>query len=42
MKMERLAEPVYELKEEELERPPWVDNYEQWKYRRVVFNGRPK
>ena len=32
--------PVYELKEEELVNPPWVNNYEDWKYRRVRIKGR--
>ena len=32
--------PVYELSEEELVNPPWVDNYEAWKYRKVKFKGR--
>ncbi len=32
--------PVYELSQEELTNPPWTDNYEQWKYRRVKISGR--
>ena len=32
--------PVYELSKEELVNPPWVGNYEDWKYRRVKVKGR--
>lgn len=32
--------PVYHLSEEEMVNPPWVDNYDEWKYRRVSFKGR--
>ena len=32
--------PVYELSEEELINPPWVDNYDAWKYRKVKIKGR--
>ena len=32
--------PVYELSEEELINPPWVEDYESWKYRRVRVKGR--
>ena len=35
-----MALPVYELSEEEMVNPPWVGNYEDWKYRRVSFSGR--
>ena len=32
--------PVYELSDEEMVNPPWVDNYDAWKYRMVKFKGR--
>ena len=33
--------PIYELKEADLENPPWADkNYENWKYRLVKLTGR--
>lgn len=41
LKKERMLMPVYELTGEELVRPPWVDNYDAWKYRLVKFSGRP-
>lgn len=40
IKKERLAMPVYEVSESELENPPWVNDFENWKYRLVKFNGR--
>ncbi len=40
LKKERLAMPVYELSEEEMVNPPWVGNYDAWKYRQVKFKGR--
>ena len=41
LKKERLSMPVYELKEADLENPPWADkNYENWKYRLVKLTGR--
>lgn len=26
----------------DLENPPWINNYEEWKYRRVIFPARAK
>ena len=40
LKKERMAMPVYELSEEEMVNPPWVKNFEAWRYRRVKFAGR--
>ena len=40
LKKERLNLPVYELEGDELVNPPWVGNYEAWKYRRVKLKGR--
>ena len=40
LKYERLRMPVYDLKEEEYERPPWVGNYQDWKYRLIRVRGR--
>ena len=40
LKKERLAMPVYEVSEEDLESPPWLNDYENWKYRLVKINGR--
>ena len=40
IKKERLALPVYEVSDAELENPPWVNDYENWKYRLVKFKGR--
>lgn len=41
LKKERLAMPVYELSAAELENPPWAEDYEAWRFRRVRFQGRP-
>ena len=40
IKKERLSMPVYEVSEAELENPPWLNDYENWKYRLVKFKGR--
>lgn len=40
LKKERLAMPVYEVSESDLESPPWLNDYENWKYRLVKFEGR--
>lgn len=40
LKKQRLSLPIYELSEEEYDNPPWLDNYESWKYRLVKFDGR--
>ena len=40
LKKKRLALPRYELTQEEMITPPWVENYEDWKYRKVRIKGR--
>ena len=40
IKKERLAMPPYELSESELDHPPWLDDFENWKYRLVKIDGR--
>lgn len=32
----------YEMTDKDYINPPWINNYEEWKYRRVIFHGRPK
>jgi hypothetical protein len=32
--------PVYELKDEDYDNPPWLDNFDEWKFRRVQVKGR--
>ena len=39
---ERLLLPIYELSEEELINPPWTENFDDWKFRRVKITGRYK
>jgi len=40
LKKERLSMPVYEVTEADLESPPWLNDYENWKYRLVKIHGR--
>lgn len=40
LKKERLSMPVYEVPDSELENPPWLNDYDNWKYRLVKINGR--
>jgi len=40
LRKERLSIPVYEVKETDLENPPWLNDYDNWKYRLVKFEGR--
>lgn len=40
LKKERLSLPVYEVSESDLESPPWLNDYDNWKYRLVKIEGR--
>lgn len=39
---DRIKLPIYELSEEELVNPPWINNFEEWRFRRVKITGRYK
>lgn len=40
LKKKRLSLPIYTLSDSEMTNPPWVQNYNAWKYRRVRLKGR--